>query len=174
MPHARRVVLIGLPGAGKSTVGAALAGRLGWRFIDFDDEIVSRTGRSVDQLFQLDGETAFRAMEARLTAELSSLPDVVLAPGGGWAAVPGMLEALPPDSRVVWLRISPDEAIHRLRGSPVIRPLLRGPDPHGALRALAAQRTDRYARAALTVDVDGLGTDDIVDIITAWLDRNTS
>lgn len=170
----RRIVLVGLPGSGKSTVGPLLATRLGWVFLDFDDEVVRRSGRTVARLFQEEGEAAFRAMEAELTAELSSRTNVVLAPGGGWAAQPGLLESLPEDTAVIWLRVTPGEAIRRLRGSRVERPLLAGADPLGALRALQEQRQHRYARADLTLDVDDRDAAKIVDSISAWLGRSTS
>ena len=169
-----RVVLIGLPGAGKSTVGPLLAARLGWRFTDVDEEITRRTGRTVAGLFRTEGEPAFRALERDLTAALSSVSHRVLAPGGGWAVQPGALDALPPEAATVWLRVSPAEAIRRLRGSPVIRPLLAAADPLAALEALAGQRHDIYARADLTVDADGEHADHIADTIAEWLKRSTS
>jgi shikimate kinase len=173
--RARRCVLIGLPGSGKSTTGAHLADRLGWSFFDVDGEIERRTGSTIAELFRTDGESAFRAMEARLTAELSSLAETVLAPGGGWAAQPGALDSLPPDTAVVWLRVAPEEAIRRLRGSPLRdRPLLSGPDPLGTLRALHDQRTRHYERAGLVIDVDGLGVDEISRTIIEWLRRSIS
>jgi shikimate kinase len=168
----RRIVLVGLSGAGKSTVGPKVARMLGWRFLDFDDEIVRRSGMSVASLFQRDGETAFRAMEARLTVELSSLSEIVLAPGGGWAAQPESWAALPADTASVWLRVSPDEAIRRLEGSPVARPLLAGADPLGALRSLAERRHEHYTRADLVVDVDDLTPNDVALGIVEWLRQN--
>jgi shikimate kinase len=169
-----RVVLVGLPGAGKSTVAHVLAERLGWRAVDLDDEIVRRTGRTVADLFERDGESAFRAMESRLTAELSSQSQLVLAPGGGWAARPGSLEALPPGTATVWLRVSPEEAIRRLRGSPVRRPLLGDADPLAALRRLAQHRNERYALANVTIDVDDRSADETATLIGEWLKRSTS
>jgi shikimate kinase len=167
-------VLVGLPGAGKSATGPLVAARLGWRCVDVDREIARRTGRSIAELFQTEGESAFRAMEARLTVELSSLSELVLVPGGGGAAQPGLLESLPAGSALVWLRVSPEEAVRRLRGSPERRPLLAGPDPLAAMRALARQRTERYAHADLAVDVDGRSAAEIAETITEWLERSTS
>lgn len=173
--HIRRCVLIGLPGSGKSTVGRALARHLDWQFLDVDEEIERMTGSTIPTLFRSEGESAFRAMEFRLTAALSSQADAVLAPGGGWSAQPGAFESLPPDSATVWLRVSPEEAFRRLRGSPLRdRPLLAGPDPLATLHALLAQRHEHYARADLIVDVDGRGAEEISGTITEWLKRSIS
>jgi shikimate kinase len=125
-------------------------------------------------VFQQDGESAFRAMEARLTAGLSSHTQTVLSTGGGWAAQPGLIEALPPGTALVWLRIQPEEALQRLRGSPDQRPLLAGPDPLGAMLALAEQRTHRYALADCTIDVDARAADAVAQEISEWLERSTS
>jgi shikimate kinase len=132
------------------------------------------TGRSVADLFRSDGESAFRAMEARLTAELCSQSEIVLAPGGGWATQAGALDALPAGTVTVWLRVSPEEAIRRLGGSPQERPLLAGADPLGALRRLDLERKQDYSRADLAVDVDGCATADISRTISEWLKRSTS
>ena len=169
---AKRCVLIGLPGAGKTTVGTLLARALGWRFIDIDAEIERTTGRTIAELFQTEGEPAFRAMELRLTAELSSGAQAVLAPGGGWAAQPGAFESLPPCTATVWLRVTPEEAIRRLGGSQN-RPLLAGADPVGRLRQLGRERNEYYERADLVVDVDGRSAEDVSRIISAWLRRSS-
>jgi shikimate kinase len=125
-------------------------------------------------MFQAEGESAFRAMESRLTVALSSVPELVLSTGGGWAAQPGLLEALPPGSAVVWLRVSTAEALRRLQDSREQRPLLAVPDPRAALEALAGQRTHRYALADCTVDVDGRDAGAIAEEISTWLERSTS
>lgn len=113
-------------------------------------------------------------MEARLTEALSSLPQLVLAPGAGWAAQPGHLDGLPAGTAVIWLRVSPDEALRRLGGSPERRPLLTGSDPAAALQRLAEQRTPHYERADFVIDVDGRSVDDIARTISEWLERSTS
>jgi shikimate kinase len=127
----------------------------------------------VAELFSTPGEAAFRELESQLTGELSSREQLVLAPGGGWPARPGSLESLPKGTVVVWLRVSPAEALRRLAASGAERPLLAGSDPAGALAALAEQRTQRYALARLVVDVDGRTAAQITDEIGEWLERST-
>jgi shikimate kinase len=163
-----------LPGSGKSTVGPILARRLGWRFLDLDSEIQRLAGKSIADVFQHDGEMAFRAMEAQLTAGLSSLTHTVLSTGGGWAAQPGLIEGLPPDSAVVWLRVTPEEALRRMLDCPGQRPLLAGPDPLRVLHVLAEQRTHRYALADCTIDADARAPAAVAEEISEWLERSTS
>jgi shikimate kinase len=159
------VVLLGLPGAGKSTVGRILADRLDYEFIDPDEEIEKTTGTTIAEIFRRKGEAAFRLLERQLTYGLSSARRTVLAPGGGWIANPGAREALPADALLVWLRVSPEEAVRRVEASGVARPLLGGPDPIAAVRALGAARNPLYAKADRTVDVDGRSPDAIVNDI---------
>lgn len=141
--------------SGKSTVARELARRLRWTVLDFDEEIERRTGLSVAEIFRLHGETEFRLMEARLTDELAESEGVVLAPGGGWITQPGLLERLAPGAVVVWLRVSPEEAVRRAGGDAAHRPLLAGSDPVGRARQLVGEREHLYSRADFTVDVDG-------------------
>src|SRR5688572_27406814 len=95
-----RVVLIGLPGAGKSTVGPLLARRLGWRFLDLDPLIEAEAGLPIAQIFEQKGEAEFRRLETELTGRLASEPDLVLAPGGGW-----ILRNTMPSAWLVWLQV---------------------------------------------------------------------
>jgi shikimate kinase len=126
----RRILLVGFMSAGKTTIGRLLADTLGWRFVDVDEEIVRRTGMSVADIFRERGEAVFRRLETRLTARLCSLDLAVIAPGGGWIMAPMALERLPRDTRTVWLRVSPEEAVRRSLGAGVERPLL-GSDARG-------------------------------------------
>lgn len=169
----RRVLLVGFMGAGKSTVGPLLAGELGWTFVDVDRELERRTGLPVAGYFLRHGERAFRAEEARLTAELSSRDRLVLAPGGGWVAQPGSLEGLPAGTAVIWLRVGLDEALRRLEGTGETRPLLQGPDPRAAAAALLAQRTPRYALAHYAIDVNGRTPAALTQDLVAWLGTST-
>jgi shikimate kinase len=165
----RRVLLLGFMGAGKSTVGPLLADALGWSFLDGDAELVRRSGVSVAEWFRRQGEAEFRREEARLTAELCLCDRLVLAPGGGWAACEGALTSLPPATATVWLRVSPEEAVRRVGAAGEARPLLAGPDPLAAARALLSHRTPAYARADFTIDVDGRTPAELTTEILEWL-----
>ncbi len=156
-----RVVLVGFMAAGKSTVGPFLARRLGWELVDFDEVIEARTGLPISEIFRVQGESAFRAMEARLTDEFGCARGVVLAPGGGWITNPALLDGLCPGSLVVWLRISPEEAVARALADDVHRPLLAGADPLAKARLLLREREPLYYLADAVVDVDGRDADDI-------------
>ncbi len=141
--------------SGKSTVGRRLAARLGWDFADFDEVISARTGLSVAEIFAGPGEAAFRSLEAELTAELGCRTAIVLAPGGGWITQAGLLERLCPGSLLVWLRVTPEEAVRRASADPVRRPLLAGPDPLARARMLIEEREPYYSRADAVVDAAG-------------------
>lgn len=161
MSPVKTVVMIGFMGAGKTTVGQRLARRLGWRFIDIDKEVERSAGMSIADFFRILGEEAFRTMERRVTKELCWETQAVVAPGGGWILKPDALETLPPTACVVWLRVSPDEAVRRVFGSTTERPLLAGPKPLERARCIMAEREPLYMRADYAVDVDGRDPEDI-------------
>lgn len=151
----RHLVLVGLPGAGKSVVGRRVARLLHRRFLDLDQLIERDAGCTVAELFVRDGEPAFRARERAVTASLVDAPSSVVAPGGGWVLDPANPAALAPRSVIVWLRVSPALALARMGHGVARRPLLAGPDPLGALTALAEARAPRYAAVAdATFDTD--------------------
>jgi shikimate kinase len=161
------LILVGLPGAGKSTVGPEVARRLGCAFLDFDAEIERRERRSVAQIFAQFGEPAFRALERSLTHELRDAAPMVLAPGGGWVATPGNVELLRPPGIVVYLAVSPAKALERLGHEKALRPLLAGDDPSGALSALLERRKEFYLQANHTVSTESLGPSAVADCIVA-------
>jgi shikimate kinase len=159
--------------AGKSTIAPLLAQALGWRVLDVDLEIVGETGQSVAELFRTKGEAAFRKMESELTARLSSEGRVVVAPGGGWITNPeSVYIRKDPGTRVVWLRVSIDEALRRARQDRVERPLLKGDAPEESAGRLLAEREPLYASADHVIDVDGRSEDEVVDDILTWLKTN--
>jgi shikimate kinase len=142
-------VLIGLPGAGKSTVGRRVAGRLGRPFVDLDVEIERREGRTVAEIFADEGETRFRELELRMTAELRGASEAsIVAPGGGWATIPGAVALLRPPARIIHLAVSPQRALARLDRSRVVRPLLAGADPLATLESLLERRGAAYESCA--------------------------
>ncbi|MBX9856334.1 MAG: shikimate kinase [Gemmatimonadaceae bacterium] len=167
------LVLVGLPGSGKSTVGRTVAKRLGRPFLDFDVEIERRVGMSVARLFAERGEPAFRALEVDLTRELAAAPPMVLAPGGGWVTNPGVMELLRPPGRIVHLRISPAEAVRRLSRSRVVRPLLQQADPAVKMQALWDARGPLYARADLEIDVEILSQQQVTETVQALAREGT-
>jgi shikimate kinase len=150
----RPLVLVGLPGSGKSTVGPLVAEALGVPFVDLDRVIEAEAGKSVARIFEEEGEGAFRAMEARLGAGVLAGPPCVLAPGGGYFLDADLRRRTLASSLVVYLATAPAEAARRL-GSSQDRPLLRGYVPALRLRLLLEQREPLYREAQQLVTTDG-------------------
>lgn len=167
------VVLVGLMGAGKSTVGRLLAERWGCPFIDLDEEIERRSGRSIPEIFRDEGETGFRRREAESTLALHPVPPAVIAVGGGWMARPELREAWPEAARV-WLRVSPAEAARRLGGADPERPLLVGGNPEQRLAALLAARLPAYGLADYTVDASGRTPDEVARVVAGLFEGGTA
>lgn len=150
----RHLVLVGLPGAGKSSAGRILAGLLDTALIDLDDTIVRETGRSIPELFAGEGEAAFRELEqAAMLRALAEEPHVI-APGGGWAAQPGSVEAAEPGALLVYLSVTPEVAAARL-AEDRDRPLLQG-DPYRRLEQLLHERERFYRRATFEIVTDAM------------------
>jgi shikimate kinase len=162
-----RIVLVGLPGAGKSTAGALAAARLGWEFVDLDVEIERAAGLSVPEIFRAEGEAGFRRRERRATEALRGRQRLLLAPGGGWGLDPANREALGPGTSLVYLQVRPDVAAARLAGTPGTRPLLDGPDPVERLTELLRLRESFYLQADHTVTVDSMAPGDVASLIVA-------
>lgn len=163
------VVLVGLPGAGKSTVGRILADLLGWQLVDLDHEIEAEVGLTVAEIFQRMGETYFRVLEADLTNRLTSRHQVVFAPGGGWITNPALPEILPADSLMVWLKVNPHTALIRLRATGVARPLLQVEDAQRRIQQLLEERSPLYERADVSFDTDDIEPHQVADRIYEWL-----
>ncbi len=159
------IVLVGLPGAGKTTVGRQVAQALGRRFIDLDVEIERRSGRSVGAIFAGDGEAAFRRLEHEATAALVGSAPAVIAPGGGWATQSASVALIRPHALIVHLAVSPTVALARLGEGIARRPLLAGADPLATLRRLARERAPAYAGADADVDTELLDPKEVVEAV---------
>ncbi|WP_300019503.1 shikimate kinase [Pseudonocardia sp.] len=149
--HRPTLVLIGPPGAGKSTVGRVLARRLGIGFTDVDALIVERAGKPIADIFLHDGEDAFRALETAVVAEALTTVDGVLALGGGSVLAAATRERLR-GHRVVHLTVGLADGLRRT-GMSTARPLLAGVNPRATFKALLDARTPLYREVA-TVEVD--------------------
>ena len=162
-----RIILVGMMGAGKTTVGRLLAEQLGWGYLDSDAQVVAATGRTVPELFAERGEAAFRAEEARVLAEaLSGTDPVVVSAAGGVVLASDNRNLLVRSGVVVWLRAAP-ELLARRVGRGEGRPLLDD-DPAGSLRDLYAVRRPLYeAVAQVAIDVEGLTPHQVVDRVLA-------
>ena len=162
---ADNVLLVGFMGAGKSVCGRLLARRLGRCFIETDDMIVSREGRSIPEIFRERGEEAFRRLEAETLEALRLKSGDVIATGGGLPCREGRIEALRAIGTVVWLRGDLPallERAGRIGGRPMLE---RSP---AEVEALYRAREPYYARAHITIDTVGLGVDQVVSrVLTA-------
>lgn len=141
------VVLVGLPGCGKSTVGRQLARRLSLPFVDSDNVIENRLGCTIREFFELEGENAFRALESDTLDELTQGGPCVLSTGGGAILRPENRECLKRRGLVIYLCSAPDEVFRRLRNDRN-RPLLQVADPLQRLRDLYAVRDPLYRETA--------------------------
>jgi len=148
----RIVALTGIMGAGKSTVGQALAALLRREFVDLDERIALAAGRSIPDIFTVEGEAGFRARERDATASLASEGAAVVATGGGWAEDPRNPARLGEDTVTVWLRVDPATAADRLRGETLGRPKLDASDPAASIARLLRLREPRYRAADLHIE----------------------
>lgn len=144
------VVLVGLPGSGKSAVGRRLAHRHGASFVDLDDAIEKASGTTIPEIFARDGESAFRTLERAAVAELGPADTDraihrVIATGGGAVVDPRNRWALYRQRLPIWLDGRPEILAQRLRRSPNVRPLVTSRDPIGSIRSLARDRERFYA-----------------------------
>lgn len=170
-PSSRSLVIIGMPAAGKSSVGRHLAARLSLPFVDSDTEVERAAGMTIAQIFERLGETAFRDGERRVIARLLDGPRIVLATGGG-AFMDELTRALIREKAVsIWLRA--DAALLRERlARTTHRPLLQTNDPERTLQGLLVEREPVYADANVVVTTDPRPVKETVERVRAALEAN--
>jgi shikimate kinase len=165
---ARSVVLVGMMGAGKSSIGRRLAGRLAVAFVDADNEIEVAAGMTIPDMFSTYGEAYFRAGETRVIARLLDGGPQVLATGGGAFMNPDTRAAIGTHGVSVWLKAEFDVLMRRIKRRQD-RPLMKTEDPGETLRALMAERYPVYAQADVTIQSREVPHEKIVDEIVGAL-----
>jgi shikimate kinase len=164
----RSIVLVGMMGVGKSSVGRRLAARLGIPFVDADAEIERAAGMSISDIFARHGEADFRSGEARVIARLLEGGPQVLATGGGAVMNPDTRALIKAKGVSIWLSADFEVLLRRISKRKNERPLLQTADPAATLRALLAEREPIYAQADITVQSREVAHDSIVaDLLAA-------
>lgn len=148
----QHIVLVGLPGAGKTTVGKLVADKLGTQVVDIDALVVRKMQMPVSRIFAEHGETKFREVEAEAMRQALAGTPTVITPGGGWAAQPGALEEVRGSCYVVYLRTMAVTAAKR--SADYGRPLLMGEDPVEKMRQLLKERDAFYSQAHSELKAD--------------------
>jgi shikimate kinase len=148
IPEDRPIALVGLMGAGKSAVARLLGERLGVSVADLDSMLEAEQGCTIAELFERDGEPAFRRREIRLLEQALAAGARIVACGGGVVLSSAARALLRSRCRTVWLVVTPEEAARRVRAAGGTRPLLAGGEPRARLEALLAERAPLYAEVA--------------------------
>jgi XRE family aerobic/anaerobic benzoate catabolism transcriptional regulator len=151
-----RIALVGLRGAGKSTLGRKLAERLGVPFVELDHEVEKEAGAKLGEVFAMYGQDAFRRFERRaLERVLREEPRAVIAVGGSLVTDPGTYDLLLASCRCIWLKTSPEEHMSRVIAQGDMRPFKGRAAALGEIKKLLTDRDALYARAAATIDTSG-------------------
>ena len=154
------IALIGLRGAGKSTLGKILAKRIGWNFVELNKEIEAQNGLSVAEIIALYGQEGFRRMEqAALNQLLARKELMVLATGGGIVSEPLTFELILSSFYTIWIKADPEEHMGRVRKQGDLRPMADDRSAMAELRNILVSREPLYARASAVVDTAGLSVD---------------
>jgi len=167
-PPADRVALIGLRGAGKSTLGRIAAERLGWRFVELNREIERTDGLSVAAILALYGQEGLRRREQAMLRKLITRPGpMIVATGGGIVAEPLTFDLLLASFVTVWLKAAPEEHMARVRQQGDLRPMADDRAAMQELRTILESREPLYARARVTVDTTGIAVEAAAEKLVA-------
>ena len=164
----RNIILVGFMGSGKSSVGRALSRLCGWSRVDADDEIVSRAGKPIADIFRDSGEDAFRALERAVMKDLCEASGRIISGGGGSFIDEENRRIMLDGGTVFYLSARPETVHWRVtRGNPdaPARPLLGAGNPLERIRELLAQRAPAYAQAHHIIETDDMSTDQVADAI---------
>jgi XRE family aerobic/anaerobic benzoate catabolism transcriptional regulator len=165
-----RVALVGLRGAGKSSVGAALSARLGLPLVELDQRVEERAGMRLSSIFEFQGESAYRALEAQALEALLVQPHGwVLATGGSLVSAPAAWSRLRAEARTIWLSARPASHLQRVLHQGDLRPMAGRPHALAELQQLLAARAPLYGQAELGIDTEERSVEDIAAQIAAWL-----
>jgi len=171
------IALIGLRGAGKSTLGKRLADQIGWSFVELNREIEQQNGLSVAEIIALYGQEGFRRMEQAALTQLLARPELmVLATGGGIVSEPISFDRILSSFHTIWLKAEPEEHMARVRGQGDLRPMADDRAAMQELRTILHSREPLYARAASVLDTAGLSVDEaaarLVEMVSPVLCRD--
>ncbi|RMH04714.1 MAG: helix-turn-helix domain-containing protein [Planctomycetota bacterium] len=168
-----RIALIGLRGAGKSTVGLRLAKELEVPFSELDDLIREKAGLTVPEIFELHGTAGYRRLESEALEEwLGRHGSGVLAVPGGVVTAPNTFERLLGSCRTVWLEATPEDHMDRVVAQGDLRPMHAHPEAMDRLRSLLEERTPQYQRAEIRVMTSGRTVDEVVTEVRERIDAN--
>jgi len=172
----RTIVLVGMPGAGKSSIGRRLAARLGLPFVDADTEIEQAANATIAEIFETHGEVYFRDGERRVIQRLLDGTPKVLATGGGAFISPETRASVRGDGLSIWLKADRDVILQRVRRRSN-RPLIKAGDPEAVIDRLLAERSPVYAEADIHIQSREVAHDvvigDILAALDGWLARET-
>jgi len=166
-----RIYLCGMPGSGKSTAAEWLAGKIGWTYVDTDIIIQFNTGKSIAEIFEEEGEEAYRIHEKCALLQTFDMQDVVVATGGGTPCWFNNMEQMNAAGLTIWLQCNPEELGRRMRQDNAVRPLFAGLDEHELslkLYEMQEQRVLFYAQSRLVM-ASGWSLVDLYSVVNQLL-----
>lgn len=163
-PPEKPIILIGMMGAGKSTIGRLLAEVMGRDFSDCDRQVEIHAEKPIAEIFEQDGEGGFRALEKKVMAELLSQENTVIAAGGGAFLDKELRTSVLDNATSIWLKDTPEEMFERAIGGGA-RPLLKADNPRQVFLDLYNARKETYALADITIDCEGASPGEAVELI---------